>query len=207
MLGVFSIIVLIFSVILHEVAHGYAADKLGDPTARNLGRLTLNPLKHIDPFGSVILPVLLYFSTNGAFVFGWARPVPFDPRFLRNPRRDAGLIAAAGPATNLVLAIVFGFAVRGMITGGLGDPILALLFLMIVGINVGLAIFNLVPIPPLDGSKVLYALLPFGRVSFQVAAFLEQYGLILLGAFLLWGSSLISQIIRGVVSVLTGVGV
>ena len=205
MLGVFSIIVLIFSVILHEVSHGYVAERLGDPTARNLGRLTLNPLKHIDPIGSIFLPLMLYYLTNGGFVFGWAKPVPFDPRYLRNPRRDAGLIAAAGPITNLTLAAVFGFIVRGMIATGSGDSALTLLLYLVVGINVGLAIFNLVPIPPLDGSKVLYALLPFGETSLKVAMFLEQYGLIFLGLFLLWGSSLISPIIRIITGFLTGV--
>lgn len=204
MLGIFSLIVLIFSVILHEVSHGYVADKLGDPTARNLGRLTLNPLKHIDPVGSIILPLLLYYLTSGGFVFGWAKPVPFDPRFLRNPRRDAGRIAAAGPITNLLLAAVFGGIVRILTSQGQGGSILTLLLYIIVEINVGLAIFNLVPIPPLDGSKVLYALLPFGETSLRVAMFLEQYGLIFLGLFLLWGSSLISPVIRVVTGFFAG---
>lgn len=112
LLIIFQLLALLFSVVIHEVAHGFAAEKLGDPTARQLGRLTLNPLKHIDPLGSVILPIGLYIVSGGSFVFGWAKPVPFDPRFLRRPVTDAAKIAIAGPASNLLIAVVFGILLR-----------------------------------------------------------------------------------------------
>lgn len=155
-LAVLSIIILIFSVILHEVAHGYMADKLGDPTARFAGRLTLNPIVHIDLFGSIILPAALFLS-GSPIMFGWAKPVPYNPHNIRG-RMGEALVALAGPATNLLLAIVFGLLLR--VGLGAGDPDIPSILYMIVHINVLLAIFNLLPIPPLDGSKIMSALLP-----------------------------------------------
>ncbi|MBP9668712.1 MAG: site-2 protease family protein [Candidatus Pacebacteria bacterium] len=152
---IFLVIVLIYSVVLHEAAHGYMANYLGDPTARLLGRLTLNPLKHIDPMGSVILPALLALS-NAPFLFGWAKPVPYNPYNLQRGGRWAeALVAFAGPLSNIFLAVVF-----ALVTRLATSPAIAELAFMIVSVNVMLAFFNLVPIPPLDGSKILSALLP-----------------------------------------------
>tara|TARA_Y100000310_G_scaffold319255_1_gene374318 strand:- start:6590 stop:7195 length:606 start_codon:yes stop_codon:yes gene_type:complete len=191
---IFLIIVLILSVVVHEVTHGFVADRLGDPTARLAGRLTLNPIKHLDPFGSVILPLLLAILP-GSFIFGWAKPVPYNPYHLKNPERDAALIAIAGPLSNLLIAAIFGALVRISIV--VNVPILAAtypLFAMIVWVNVILAVFNLVPLPPLDGSKVLFALLP--RSAYQMRAFLERYGMILLVFFIFFGFRIITPIIN-----------
>ena len=154
---VFSIAVLIMSVVIHEVSHGYAADSLGDPTARLAGRLTLNPLKHLDPFGSVLLPALTYLF--GGFIFGWAKPVPYNPYNLKNQRWGPAVVAGAGPLANILIALIFGLAVRffgNFLAAGFVQIALAIIF-----INLILAIFNLVPIPPLDGSKILFAALPY----------------------------------------------
>jgi Zn-dependent protease len=151
----FGIVVLIFSVVLHEVAHGYMADWLGDPTARLQGRLTLNPISHIDPVGSIILPGLLL-VTQSPLLIGYAKPVPYNPYNLRG-RYAEGLVAFAGPATNILLALIFGLLIR--FAGAQLGPDLATAFLMIAYINLLLALFNLIPVPPLDGSKVLSSLL------------------------------------------------
>lgn len=191
---IFLILILILSVVVHEVTHGFVADRLGDPTARLAGRLTLNPIKHLDPFGSVILPLLLAILP-GNFIFGWAKPVPFNPYHLKNPERDAALIAVAGPLSNLLIAAIFGTLVR--ISSTISVPLLAgaaPLFATIVWINVILAVFNLVPLPPLDGSKVLFALLP--RSAARAKMLLEQYGTIFLLLFIFFGFRLITPIIE-----------
>lgn len=145
---------LIFSVVLHEVAHGYMANWLGDPTARLQGRLTLNPIKHIDPIGSILLPGIL--ALTSPFIIGYAKPVPYNPYNLRGKHAE-GLVAFAGPGTNILLALIFGMFLRfGHAQLG---PELASAFAVIVLINMVLALFNLIPIPPLDGSKVLSTLL------------------------------------------------
>ncbi len=170
---VFQLLVLLFSVVVHEVSHGLMALELGDHTARLAGRLTLNPLKHIDPIGSVALPLLLSLIPGGV-VFGWAKPVPYNPYNLKDPKKGGALIALAGPAANVVLALVFALAYRA--GGGFGavEPLIA----SVIIINIALAIFNLIPIPPLDGSKILFWLLPRGTEAAQ--AFLERYGFIIL---------------------------
>jgi Zn-dependent protease len=150
----FLVIIIIFSAILHEVMHGYAADALGDKTARYAGRLTLNPIPHIDPLGSVILPLFLAFSGSPIF-FGYAKPVPYNPYNLRPGRWSEAIVAAAGPATNLVLALIAGMLMRMGIFAAASTAIYT-----IVVVNVMLCLFNLIPVPPLDGSKVLSALLP-----------------------------------------------
>ena len=155
---IFSLVVLILSVILHEVAHGYMANWLGDPTARLQGRLTLNPLSHIDPVGSILLPALLVF-TKSSFLIGYAKPVPYNPHNLSG-KYDEALVAGAGPATNLLLALVFALCIRfGAVA--MTVPMLSA-FGTIVYINLMLALFNLIPIPPLDGSKILSGILPGG---------------------------------------------
>ncbi len=170
---VFQLLVLLFSVVVHEVSHGLMALELGDHTARLAGRLTLNPLKHIDPIGSVALPLILALIPGGV-VFGWAKPVPYNPYNLKDPKKGGALIALAGPASNIALASVFAIVYR--FGGGFGgiEPLLA----SIIIINLALALFNLIPIPPLDGSKIIFWLLPRGTERYQ--AFLERYGFIIL---------------------------
>lgn len=176
------IVTLILSIVLHEAAHGFMADRLGDPTARLQGRLTLNPLVHIDPIGSIVVPALL-FLTNAGILFGWAKPVPYNPYNLRDQKWGEAKVAAAGPAVNLALALCFGLLIRFAAPLGLA-PAFIELSSYIVYINILLAFFNLIPFPPLDGSKIIQPFLP---VSLQlkyrsfVAAF-ERWGLI--GTFL-----------------------
>ena len=173
------------AITIHEFAHALAADRLGDPTPRLQGRLTLNPLRHLDLFGSIILPGLLIL-TNSAFIIGWAKPVPFNPFNLRNKRWGEAIVAGAGPLTNIALAVIFGLVIRF----GVEYDKLSISFITIasslVFINLVLALFNLVPIPPLDGSKLLFSILP-ARV--QVIRYsLERYGifLVLLFVVFLW---------------------
>lgn len=154
---VFLIAVIIFSAVIHEVMHGVAADKLGDPTARYAGRLTLNPIPHLDPIGSVLLPVLLAFS-GASFFFAWAKPVPYNPYNLRPGRFSEAIVAGAGPLSNLVIALATGILMQVL---PLAPEVNAVLFLIVV-VNVMLFLFNLFPIPPLDGSKILSSLLPGG---------------------------------------------
>ena len=171
---VFSITILIISVILHEVAHGYMANWLGDPTARLQGRLTLNPASHIDPTGSIFLPFILWAAQNFSphpILIGYAKPVPYNPHNLPG-KYDEALVAGAGPATNIFLALFFGLCIR--FGGAAMTPALFTAFGIIVGTNLVLAFFNLIPIPPLDGSKVLTALLP-GAVGDAYAHFRANF--------------------------------
>lgn len=201
---IFQLAVLIFSVMIHEISHGYVAEYLGDPTARRAGRLTLNPLKHIDMFGSIILPLIL-FVTHSPVMLGWAKPVPYDPAYLRNPKTGAGKIALAGPVSNLILAVVFGILLRFLpALGYSADSTLAGFFGYIAFMNVVLAVFNLVPIPPLDGSKVLFAVLPPGETSYKISVFLEHYGMVLLLVFIFFGFQLLIPIIQWLFVVITG---
>ncbi|MEK7627833.1 MAG: site-2 protease family protein [Patescibacteria group bacterium] len=161
---IFNIVIIVFSVVIHEVSHGYMANFLGDPTARLQGRLTLNPISHLDPFGSVILPLMLSLSSS-PLLFGWAKPVPYNPYNLRRGGLwSEALVAGAGPASNLAIALMFALFIRIGSNMGVSESVLAL-SLMVVGINVMLALFNLVPIPPLDGSKILSAILPRGMAQ------------------------------------------
>lgn len=164
-LAIISILILVYSSVLHEVAHGYIAYRLGDPTAKLLGRLTLNPLKHIDPYMSIILPILLFFATNGTFLFGGAKPVPVDPFNLRDGRKDLALVSLVGPLTNIMLAIIASILIHIIFPGTFFDTVsrggfFGYFLSHVVLWNLLLAIFNLVPIPPLDGSKVFALLLP-----------------------------------------------
>jgi len=175
------ILILIISVILHEMAHGYAANWLGDPTARLQGRLSPNPLVHIDPFMSVILPAILLLS-GSPFLFGAAKPVPYNPYNLKNQKWGPVLVALAGPMSNLTLAFAFGMLVRFVPIASQFMANMVGLFSIIVYANVLLAVFNLMPIPPLDGSKVLYAILPDSM--WKVKQILDQYGFFILIAFI-----------------------
>ncbi|OGH29258.1 MAG: hypothetical protein A3B44_04255 [Candidatus Levybacteria bacterium RIFCSPLOWO2_01_FULL_38_21] len=178
--GLLILVILIFSAIFHEVAHGFVAEKLGDPTARLAGRLTLNPRKHIDPFMSVLLPLLLIIS-GSPVIFGAAKPVPVDPFNLKEGRKDIALVSLSGPLTNIFIAIIASFLIKiitfssgGLIETGAGSflPLMFWLLSKIAQINLLLAIFNLIPIPPLDGSKVFALILP----QKEAAAYLSISG-------------------------------
>lgn len=186
---IFPIAILIFSVILHEISHGLMAERLGDPTARLSGRLTLNPLPHLDLWGSFIVPLLLIVSHAG-FVVGWAKPVPYNPYNLSNKKWGEALVAGAGPAANLAIALVFSLLLRVNAIYNLLPSSVADITAFIVYINLLLAFFNLVPIPPLDGSKILGSLLPYRYArhfgSLQSLGIAQGFLLIFLFIFLLW---------------------
>jgi Zn-dependent protease len=176
---IFTLLILIVSIILHEVAHGYMANYLGDPTARLAGRLTLNPISHIDPIGSILLPGLLLFQqslTHIPLLIGYAKPVPINPHYLTG-KYDEALTAFAGPGTNIIIALIFGLAIRFM-----GGPETALMdaFASICYINMVLALFNLIPLPPMDGSRVLASILPgpLGRWYDEFRFGFERMGII-----------------------------
>lgn len=176
------IVALILSIIMHEVAHGYAANWLGDPTARLAGRLTLNPIPHIDPLGSIVVPALLFIGGAG-ILFGWAKPVPYNPYNLSNQRWGDAIVAAAGPLTNLLLAAIFAICIRMAVPLGLSSSFVDIAS-YIVFINILLAFFNLLPVPPLDGSKIFESILPFSlqRKYRELTVAMERFGL--LGTFL-----------------------
>lgn len=188
--GAFIVAVIVMSAVVHEVMHGVAAERLGDPTARLQGRITLNPISHIDPIGSIILPVALVLMQS-PFLFGWAKPVPYNPYNLRPGRFSEAIVAAAGPLSNLGMALVIGLVIRlGLLSAGISD----VLFTVVV-INVMLFIFNLIPIPPLDGSKVLASILPRPLAIFydRLRSYLEWnpflgFGAVLLLVFLAGGT-------------------
>jgi Zn-dependent protease len=206
---IFYIIVLVMSIVIHEFAHGYSAYLLGDNTARLSGRLTLNPIKHLDPFGSVILPILLILTKAG-FIIGWARPVPYNPNNLRKGKIGNFIVAISGIAANLIIAVIFGLLIR--FAPMLGIPLYnpSSLFLnpfyeitsIIVEMNLVLALFNVIPIPPLDGSKILFSFLP-AKLHY-IENFLERWGVFLLLFFIVFIWSSISPLIFYVFSLLTG---
>lgn len=198
---IFSLIVLLFSVIIHELAHGYVAASLGDPTAKYAGRLTLNPLKHLDPFGSVILPLLLLLATAGhGPIFGWAKPVPINPYNLKDQKWGALKVAIAGPATNFGIAIIFGLIIRFLNFPVLA-PLMQLLSIVVI-YNFLWGVFNLVPIPPLDGSWILFHFLP--RSWERGKLVLQQYGLFILIFFIFFGGltglSILAELMYNVVA-------
>jgi len=178
LLPIFIIVVLIFSAIVHEYMHGWMANELGDSTAKNAGRLTLNPLAHLDLWGSVLLPIMLYFTAH--FIFGYAKPVPYNPNNLRDPKYDPVKVALAGPLSNLVLAIFFGLFIRFV---PISNDLLVQLLSAIVEINLILFIFNILPIPQLDGSRVIFPFLPRPIQEFYVRA--EAIGTIIALLFVL----------------------
>jgi len=202
---IFQIAILIMSVVIHEVSHGYAASYLGDQTARYQGRLTLNPLKHLDFVGSFLVPSLAYFL--GGFIFGWAKPVPYNPYNLKPGRWSEAAVAAAGPASNIVLALIFGLLLRVSLASGAtwAGPAFVQITTLIVFINILLATFNLVPIPPLDGSKLLFAAFP--DKLYQLRGFFERYGLMLVLFFIFFLWQFIFPVIVWLLRLLTGVAI
>jgi Zn-dependent protease len=169
----------IFAITGHEAAHGWVAKKCGDNTAYMLGRLTLNPLKHIDPIGTLLLPGILLLTGTG-FIFGWAKPVPVNGRYFKKPLRDMAYVAAAGPGANLFMAVVWALFARLGVTIGVEAVSTPMIYMGVAGIsiNISLMLINLLPIPPLDGSRILTALLPY-RLAVQYNQ-LERYGFIIL---------------------------
>jgi Zn-dependent protease len=182
----------IFAITLHEVAHGWVAKQLGDPTAHRLGRLTVNPLKHVDPIGTVLVPIAMLMFAPAGMVFGWAKPVPVDARNLRNRKRDMAIVALAGPFSNLLMGLLWAaLGIAAMATVGPQSPLMGMcLFGMFI--NTVLCVFNLLPIPPLDGGRVLVAVLP-GKIS-DVVERMEPFGLIIV--LLLVVSSALGPIIE-----------
>lgn len=201
---VFYVAILLYSVILHEVSHGVMALWLGDPTAKSAGRVTANPLKHIDPWLTIAVPLMMLLFTGGRFAFGGAKPVPYNPYNLRNQRWGPTLVAFAGPLSNIAIALVFAIAARfisipmaakidiianfnnwaevsSVISGSVGS-IFFELFVIIIFWNVLLAFFNLIPFPPLDGSKLLFAIFP---IKVETMAILEQFGFVFLLLFIM----------------------
>ncbi|MEK7626645.1 MAG: site-2 protease family protein [Patescibacteria group bacterium] len=203
---VFQIIVLIFSAVIHEISHGFMAEKLGDPTARLAGRLTLNPLKHLDPVGSVFLPLMLSLVPGG-IVFGWAKPVPYNPYNLKNPERGAALIAVAGPLSNFGIAVVLSVVYRilGFVAGDTMFVFKELIGLIVI-INIVLAVFNLIPIPPLDGAKVAAFLIPDSAGGFK--RFFDErnpYGWIILIILIFTGLPFLGPIVSAIARFLLGI--
>ena len=199
---IFSLIILIFSVIIHELAHGYVAFSLGDPTAKYAGRLTLNPLKHLDFFGSIILPLLLFIAQS-PILFGWAKPVPINPYNFKDQKYGEIKVSIAGPASNFSLAIIFGLILRFVPQEIIfANPGVEIALTYIVVINIWLTIFNLIPVPPLDGSWIFFSFLPgeFG----QLKNFLKQYGIVILIFLILFGGFFWQSIIGFVFHLITG---
>ncbi len=181
---IFLISILIVSVVAHEVSHGYVADMLGDPTARLAGRLTLNPLKHIDPFGSIVVPLLT--SLTG-FAFGWAKPVPYNAYNIRGGDKGIAMVAAAGPLINIFIAFFFGVIIKLNVFEGILPPEIVSLLVYIVLINLVLAFFNITPIPPFDGSKILFSLLPFKYRWVEQFFVRNQFLILFVFLFFIWG--------------------
>lgn len=195
---IFEIAILVLSVIIHEVSHGYVANYLGDPTARLAGRLTLNPLKHLDWLGSVVIPGLLILF--GGFVFGWAKPVPYNPYNLRAGKWGPAYVAAAGPGANLLIALIFAVILRLNIFSVSALPLLSLIVLL----NIMLAVFNLIPVAPLDGSKILFALIPYKYRGIE--AWLERYQWIVIVVllFVVLNTSILSYVVEAVYRLFVG---
>lgn len=198
--AIFYIAILVISVVIHEISHGFMAEYFGDKTARFAGRLTLNPIKHLDMFGSVLLPALLVI-TKAPFLIGWAKPVPYNPNNLTNKKWGEVAVAGAGVLANFAIAIFFGLILR--FSAGQNVPSgFHFIISVIVVVNLGLGIFNLVPIPPLDGSKILFNLLP---ISFsEVASFFERYSFILLIIFIVFFSNYLFPILSFLFKIITG---
>ncbi|MFH0906734.1 MAG: site-2 protease family protein [bacterium] len=198
----FQLAILLMSIVIHEFAHGWMAFYLGDPTAKHSGRLTLNPIKHLDAWGSFFIPLMVFVFSSGQAIFGWAKPVPYNPYNLRDQKYGSAKVAAAGPFANLLVALVFGLALRFMPLQVLAFNGLAQIFSLIVFLNILLAVFNLVPLPPLDGSKILFTFLP--RSFDKTRMFLEQYGMIFLLFFIFFAFQLLLPLVFFIFHLLTG---
>jgi Zn-dependent protease len=199
----YGAIPVLLAITLHEVAHGYAARHYGDPTAAMMGRLSLNPLKHVDPIGTIVMPLLLIFLTSGAFVFGYAKPVPVDSRNLRRPKQDMLWVAFAGPASNLVMALLWGIFSLVLAASGVNEPFFIKMVQVGVLVNLVMAALNLFPMPPLDGGRMLVAVLPYP----QARAFsrIEPYGFFVV--LLLAATHVLEYWMRPVLAVMeTGLG-
>ena len=191
---------ILISITFHEIAHGYTAYKLGDPTAKMMGRLSLNPIAHIDPIGTVLVPIMLFVLSNGSFIFGTAKPVPVAFNNLKNPRRDSALVSAAGPATNIILSfisillLIALFKISSFLPLSINEKIIVPLEVMLkysISFNIFIAAFNLLPIPPLDGGRILTSLLPTQH-AYQFSK-LEPYGIFIVLA--LWFTGIARYII------------
>ncbi len=199
---IIQLAVLLISVVIHEVSHGLMANYLGDPTAKYAGRLTLNPLKHLDLWGSFLIPLFL-FMMNSPFLFGYAKPVPYNPYNLKNKKWGPAMVAAAGPLSNLLIALLFGLTIRFLPTEQsyyLNN--LIRIFFYITTINLLLATFNLIPIPPLDGSKIVLSLFPYK--TREAVMQIEKYGLVLVLFFIFFLFRLIIPVIFWILKIITG---
>ena len=200
---IFLIAILIFSVVIHEVSHGVVANALGDPTAKNAGRLTLNPIPHLDPIGSILLPGFLILMSQiggGGIIFGWAKPVPVNPMNLRG-KYGSALVSLAGPSSNLAIAFTFGLALRFLPLAEL-NPALILVFSYIVFLNILLAVFNLLPIPPLDGSHILFTFLPRSFDALRV--FLSRFGIFVLLFIIFFFFGFVSLVVNSIFNLIVG---
>ena len=208
----FTVVILIVSVMLHEMAHGFAALYLGDPTAKYQNRLTLNPLHHIDPVGSILVPIIGFFW-GGGLIIGWAKPVPYNPynfrpnRYFDVAKYGDAFVSIAGPLTNIILAIIFGLFIRfssplGEVATIFANPAFINLSVIVTSLNIGLAIFNLIPVPPLDGSKILFSLFP--TKWYELRARLENMGLFLIVIVFIVAGTFISPIISLCFRLITG---
>ena len=175
----------LFAITVHEAAHGYVARHFGDNTAWTLGRVTLNPLKHIDPIGTILMPLMLYFATSGAFLFGYAKPVPVQFGNLRNPKRDMIWVALAGPGANLIQALLWGIALYLLQGAEVTEPFFIKMCQAGILVNVVMFVFNLFPLPPLDGGRVLVGLLPYKQA--QLVSRIEPWGFFVVMALVLTG--------------------
>nr|WP_218895028.1 MULTISPECIES: site-2 protease family protein [Comamonas] len=175
----------LFAITIHEAAHGYAARHFGDNTAAMMGRITLNPIKHIDPIGTILMPLLLYFATSGAFLFGYAKPVPVRFDHLRHPKRDMIWVALAGPASNFVQAVFWGLLLIVLVGTGLHERFFLEMCRAGILVNLVMWAFNLFPLPPLDGGRILVGLLPWKQA--QLVARVEPYGFFIVMALVIAG--------------------
>jgi len=204
---VIVIVIFLFSVVFHEVAHGWVAYALGDPTAKYAKRLTLNPLRHLDPIGSILLPgILILMSLAGApgIIFGWAKPVPINPYNFKDQKYGSAKVAVAGPLANISLALIFGLALR-FLPIIYSVPGISLIFFYIVQINLILAVFNLLPVPPLDGSHILFTFLP--QTAQKLKIFLTQYGFLFIIFILFFFFRYVIWLVVWLMQLITGISV
>lgn len=201
-LSIFYFLVLMISIIVHEVSHGIAAEREGDSTARMLGRITLNPLKHIEWFGSVILPLVLILS-NAGFVVGWAKPVPYNPENLRRGRKSVAIVSIAGIVVNLTIALIFGLMIRVAASFGVGNSSIFEIASIVVLVNIVLALFNAIPLAPLDGFRFLSSVLPWKWERYMKS--LERFSLPLLIVFILFGWKFVAPLAFGLFTIFTGI--